>query len=69
MIVDAITSLRMNYQAAVYINDEKNAGEPANLSIPIPAIHLIPERHHPGSTRVREKIGLLAMSFSLCIQC
>ena len=28
----------------MYINDEKNAGEPANLSIPIPVIPLIPER-------------------------
>ena len=45
-----IASLRMNNQAAVYINDEKNAGEPTNLSVPIPAIPLIPKRHQPGIT-------------------
>ena len=44
MIADAIARLRMNNQAAVYINDEKNAREPTNLSVPIPAIPLIPER-------------------------
>ena len=44
MIADATARHRMNNQAAVYINDEKNAGEPTNLSIPIPVIPLIPER-------------------------
>ena len=55
MIADAIARLRMNNQAAVYINDEKNAGEPTNLSVPIPVISLIPERQHPGiNAGVRE---------------
>ena len=48
MIADAIARLRMNNQAAVYINDEKNAREPTNLSVPIPAIPLIPERGSLG---------------------
>ena len=43
MIADAIARLRMNNQAVVYINDEKNAREPTNLSVPILAIPLIPE--------------------------
>jgi hypothetical protein len=50
MIADGIASLTMNNQTAVYINDEKNAGEPTNLSVPIPAIPLIPKRHQPGIT-------------------
>eukprot|EP00944_MAST-04C_sp_MAST-4C-sp1_P014984 g14984.t1 len=55
MIADAIAKLRMNNQAAVYINDEKNAREPTNLSVPIPVIPLIPERHQSGRTAsVRE---------------
>ena len=41
-IADAIASDRMNNQDAVYINDEKNAREPRNLSIPIPVLPLIP---------------------------
>ena len=48
MIADAIARQRMNNEAAVYINDEKNAWEPANLSVPIPVVPLIPER---GTTR------------------
>ena len=55
MIADAIARLRMNNQAAVYINDEKNAWEPTNLSVPIPVIPLIPERCSSGRTAsVRE---------------
>jgi hypothetical protein len=55
MIADAIARLRMNNQAAVYINDEKNAREPTNLSVPIPVIPLIPERCSSGrTTSVRE---------------
>ena len=55
MIADAIARLRMNNQAAVYINDEKNAREPTNLSIPIPVIPLIPERQQSERTAsVRE---------------
>ena len=50
MIADAIARLRMNNQAAVYINDEKNAREPTNLSVPIPVIPLIPERCSSGRT-------------------
>ena len=45
-IADASDSDSMNNQAAVYINDEKDAREPRNLSIPIPVIPLIPWRHH-----------------------
>ena len=55
MIADATARHRMNNQAAVYINDEKNAGETTNLSIPIPVIPLIPERDRLRcSTSVRE---------------
>ena len=55
MIADAIARLRMNNQAVVYINDEKNAWEPTNLSVPIPVIPLIPERCSSGRTAsVRE---------------
>ena len=45
-IIDAIADYIRNNQAAAYINDEKNAREPRNLSIPIPVIPLIPWRHH-----------------------
>jgi hypothetical protein len=55
MIADAIARLRMNNQAAVYINDEKNAWEPTNLSVPIPVVPLIPERNPSGRiANVRE---------------
>jgi len=50
MIADATARLRMNNQAAVYINDEKNASEPANLSIPIPVVPMIPERQSSERT-------------------
>ena len=60
MIADATARLRMNNQAAVYINDEKNAWEPANLSIPIPVVPLIPERQQSQrTTSVRQNRTLL----------
>ena len=48
--IDAIADYIRNNQAAAYINDEKNAREPRNLSIPIPVIPLIPWRHHRDLT-------------------
>ena len=49
-IIDAIADYIRNNQAAAYINDEKNAREPRNLSIPIPVIPLIPWRHYRDLT-------------------
>ena len=49
-IADAIASDRMNNQDAVYINDEKNAREPRNLSISIPVLSLISGRYYRDPT-------------------
>ena len=50
MALSAVHGHIRNNQAAAYINDEKNAREPRNLSIPIPVIPLIPWRHHRDLT-------------------
>ena len=67
MIVNATASLKMNNLAALYINDEKNAREPASWRYRFRLYYIFRKDINMDPSQVREQIGPLVMSFWLCL--